>query len=298
MAEPKSGMLSEYDQSLLDAVDMCQEKLDAQQHQHRRFGRVGEKRGRSSQMHCDRDGIPEDKSLIDVAALEKWMPVCEHLAVGQRFMNKRDLEHYISSRHVKVIFNLRDSDGPKTLWYAEKAMTLGVQQVIHKPLETCKDKDRTRVSDGEVLAMANQVADAMRTLHALHNDHPRGTLATVFVHGYDGANIATVVALVAWYLYRDDNHFNPQQGLVERYDAEIASNFPEHWFHREQVARICGAERQSIYAAMKRGKMSVTRGVQHSTRFPKESTGTSNVNPTLRPITAMFSPRAIGDAGV
>lgn len=207
----------------------------------------------------------DDKSYIDVAALDEFMIMCPGICIGRRFTRERDVLHYIHRYNIRYILNVRGADGDKTMWYHNLATKRGVKTIKHVPLETSEDKDRTRVADKRILYAASQVADWYKTL--TKNDAGDGKpVESIFIHGYEAAHIATVIGLVAWYLIMDDNTFNPHKALAERYDAEIGENFPQHWFHREQVTRICAAQRKSVFAAMRRGGLSVTRKVRTSTR--------------------------------
>lgn len=206
-----------------------------------------------------------------------------------------DPKRYIPSRNIQYVFNLREADGDKVsiasvyvrahantraqgLWYVKEAGELGVLEVIHQPLETKKDTDRTRAEDGDVLRVATRVANTVRQVQKEYEARSktanglfgRRAKPSVFIHGYQGAHLATVVALVAWYLIEDDNAFNPLKALSERYDKAIAESFPEHWFHRDQVTRICNTKRKSVYAAMKRGGIQVTRTSRRAMFFKKD----------------------------
>ena len=223
---------------------------------------------------------------INMPSLESFLPICPHLATGNSWRSKEPATQ-ISVHNIKYVFNLRPSamkkdehgnDVDQALWYREQAIEAGVRQVFHIPMETKEDRDRTKVKDADVLRIATQVA--MRVLELKKEYHAAPLMAPhgqyqkkrpcVFVHGYRGANVAMVVALVAWYLVNDDNTFDPMQSLTERYDETIAENFPEHWFHREQVTRICNQKRKSVYASMRRGGWTVTRVAKRSTPRPKK----------------------------
>lgn len=247
-------------QLLLDAIDRAQEAID-DVHQ---AAVERDTTGTLDKEPSKRKRV-FDKAYINVALLEQYMPLCEHLAVGHRPMKAKDLEILIHDNNIRYIFNLRPQDGDKGLWYVPLAKSKGVRDVIHIPLETSVDKGRTRVENHDVSRVASRVVACMRELENEEKTSKTTRLSppTVYIHGYANAHVAMVVGMVAWYMYRDDNRFDPLEALVERYDASIAAHYPEHWFHRQQVTRICDMERRSVYAALKRAKINVTRRARH-----------------------------------
>ncbi len=193
---------------------------------------------------------------MDIEEFEKFVEVVEGLLWFGVRPTKNLIKKEFVDNDVRVVCNLRKpAEKADVCWYAETLE--GTDTIILKyPFESGFEREGDEIemaSCEEIIRCAKEIATRMR------GDYP------VFVHGFGAMEYATVVSLLAWYMYRDEPRFDPlakfHKRLKKKGMEQYVDDFPKGQQYIDLLGKCIHTMATGIETAFKRTKPNPSKGV-------------------------------------